>query len=68
MKWFGDIVGIISSLIGIFWILQGTGIVPIGAMANQGQWAIIGFVLGIVGIGLLVFVNRRPGSRPSNTH
>ncbi len=61
MKWIGDIVGVILTLIGIFWILQGTGIVPIGVMANQGQWAIIGLGLGIVGVGLLVYINRRPG-------
>ncbi len=64
MKWIGDIVGAILTLIGIFWILQGTGIVPIGFMARQGQWAIIGLVLGIVGVGLLVYINRRPGSKP----
>jgi hypothetical protein len=67
MKWLGDIVGIILTLIGIFWILQGTGIVPIGAMARQGQWAIIGLGLGIVGVGLLVYIHRRPGSSPRAT-
>ncbi len=67
MKWIGDVVGAILILIGIFWFLQGTGIVPIGVMAGQGQWAIIGFVVGIVGIGLLVYTNRRSGNRPSAT-
>lgn len=62
MKWIASIVGAILTLIGIFWILQGTGIVPIGLMAHQSQWTIIGLVLGIVGIGLVVYVNRRPGS------
>ena len=62
MKWMGDIVGAILALIGLFWILQGTGIVPVGFMARQGQWAIIGLVVGLVGAGLLVYVNRRPGS------
>lgn len=64
MKWIGDIIGVIMALIGIFWILQGTGIVPLGFMAHQSQWAIIGFVLGIAGVGLLAYINRRPGSRP----
>lgn len=67
MKLIGDIVGVILTVIGIFWILQGTGIVPMGFMANQGQWAIIGFVVGIVGVGLLVYINRRPGSSPRAT-
>ncbi len=64
MKRIGDIVGIFLTLLGIWWILQGTGIVPLGFMANQLQWAIIGLVSGIVGVGLLVYLNRRPGSRP----
>jgi hypothetical protein len=67
MKWIGDLVGVVLTLIGIFWILQGTGIVPVGFMSRQGQWAIIGFVLGVVGVGLLVYVNRRLGSRPRAT-
>ncbi len=67
MKWIGDIVGIVLTLVGLFWILQGTGIVPLGFMAHQLQWAIIGLVLGVVGIGLLVYVNSRPGGRPRPT-
>ncbi len=61
MKWIGDIVGVLLTLLGIFWILQGTGIVPLGFMAHQIQWAIIGLVVGVVGVGLLVYTNRRPG-------
>ncbi len=64
MKWIGDLVGVILTLVGIFWILQGTGVVPMGFMAHQVQWAIFGLVLGIVGVGLLVYVNRRPSNRP----
>ena len=59
MKWIANIVGVILILIGIFWILQGTNIIPAGAMAGQGQWTVIGLVVGIVGVGLLVYVNRR---------
>ena len=62
MKLIADIVGVILTLLGIWWILQGTNIVPMGVMAGQSQWAIIGLVVGIVGVGLLVFVNRRPGN------
>jgi hypothetical protein len=67
MKLIADIIGGILTLLGIWWILQGTNIVPMGVMAGQSQWAIIGFVVGIVGVGLLVFVNRRPGSTPRAT-
>ncbi len=67
MKWVADIIGLGLTLLGLFWIVQGTGVVPVGFMANQVQWAVIGLVVGIVGIGLLVYVNRRPGSRPRAT-
>jgi hypothetical protein len=62
MKWIANIIGVILTLIGIFWILQGTNIVPIGVMAGQNRWLVIGSVVGIVGIGLLVYVNLRAGS------
>ncbi len=67
MKWLADIVGVILTLVGIWWILQGTGMVPVGFMAHQIQWAIIGLVAGIVGIGLLVYANRRQGRRYPGT-
>ena len=58
MKWIANIIGAILTLIGIFWILQGTNIVPVGVMAGQSRWLVIGSVIGIVGIGLLIYVNR----------
>ena len=67
MKWIGDIVGLLLTLIGIFWILQGTGVVPLGFMTHQAQWAIIGLVVGIAGVALLVYINRRPRGRPRAT-
>ena len=61
MKWIANIIGAILTLIGIFWILQGTNIIPTGFMAGQSRWVLIGTVIGIVGIGLLVYVNRLAG-------
>lgn len=63
MKWVGDIVGALLALLGLWWILQGTGVVPLGFMAHQIQWAIIGVLVGLAGIALLVYVNQRPRSR-----
>jgi hypothetical protein len=68
MKWIANIVGVILTLLGILWILQGTNILRAGVMAGQSQWAVIGLVVGIGGIALLVYVNRRPGSTPRATH
>ncbi|MGB8648596.1 MAG: hypothetical protein WCF84_25390 [Anaerolineae bacterium] len=68
MKWIANIIGVILTLTGIVWILQGTNILQTGVMAGQGQWAVIGLVVGIVGIGLLLYVNRRAGNTPRGTH
>jgi hypothetical protein len=58
MRWIANIIGAILTLIGIFWILQGTNIVPVGVMAGQSRWLVIGSVVVIAGIGLLIYVNR----------
>jgi hypothetical protein len=58
MRWIENIIGAILTLIGIFWILQGTNIVPVGVMAGQSRWLVIGSVVVIAGIGLLIYVNR----------
>ena len=59
MKWVGIILGGLLALTGFFWILQGTGIVPVGGMANQIQFAYLGAVLILVGAGLAWWSNRR---------
>ena len=61
MKWVANIIGALLILIGMIWILQGANIIPTGVMAGQGQWVVIGSVVGIAGIGLIVYVNRREG-------
>jgi hypothetical protein len=59
MKRIANGIGVILTLIGIFWVLQGVNIIPTGFMAGQRQWVVIGSVLGIAGIGLLVYVKQR---------
>ena len=52
------VVGVLAVLLGVWWICQGTGLVPIGFMANQMMWAYRGMAL--VAIGLAVaFGSRR---------
>src|SRR5664279_4080797 len=63
MKWVKLLVSIFGGLLalmGLFWILQGTGIVPVGGMANQIQFAYIGAVVVVVGGALIWLMNRRP--------
>jgi hypothetical protein len=51
-------IGVLATLLGIWWICQGTGLVPIGFMANHMTWAYRG--AGLVAIGLLtVWGSRR---------
>jgi hypothetical protein len=52
------VLGVLSLLLGTWWILQGTGVVPIGFMANHMPWAYRG--MGLVAFGVLVaWLSRR---------
>ncbi len=59
MKWLWNIIGVLLLLFGVVWILQGTNVLPVGFMAGQIQYAVLGIVVVILGAGLLVFTNRR---------
>jgi hypothetical protein len=63
MKWIASIFGGLLALMGLFWILQGTGLVPVGLMANHIQYAYYGVVVIAAGAGLIWWVNRRPGKK-----
>ena len=52
------IIGILALLLGIWWILQGTGLAPVGFMANQMPWAYRGMGLVVTG-AVLLFATRR---------
>jgi hypothetical protein len=63
MRWVKLLVSIFGGLLalmGIFWILQGTGIIPVGLMANHIQYAYYGAVVIVIGGGLIWLMNRRP--------
>ena len=51
-------IGILAILLGCWWMLQGTGIVPIGFMAHQEIWAWRGAGLAIVGVVGIVISRR----------
>jgi LPXTG-motif cell wall-anchored protein len=69
MKLVLTIVGVILILMGVVWILQGFNILPVGFMAGQMQYALLGVILVIGGIGLLAFSRRRrkPLAVPDDT-
>jgi hypothetical protein len=52
-------MGILAMLLGVWWILQGTGLAPVGFMANQMPWAYRGVALVILGGAALFFTRRK---------
>ncbi len=58
MKWVLNILGILLILTGTVWILQGTGVFPVGGMAFQRQWTYIGIVVDAVAVVLFIIANR----------
>ncbi len=65
MKWMLSVLGGLMALVGAFWILQGTGVVPVGFMANHIQYAYEGAVVVVVGAALIWFANRPKGKTPA---
>jgi hypothetical protein len=63
MKWILRILGVLMVLVGLVWILQGVNVLPGSVMSGQAVWAVIGIVVGAVGVVLEVLANRR---RPAN--
>jgi LPXTG-motif cell wall-anchored protein len=60
-----NIVGVLIGLMGLVWFLQGINILQGSSlMSGQTQWAVIGGIALVVGIGLLVFANRRKTAPP----
>jgi len=64
MKLFLTIVGIVLILTGGLWFLQGIGVLPGSYMSGQSQWAAYGGLALLLGIGLVVFANRRRTAPP----
>ena len=59
MKIVLSIIGVLIGLMGLVWFLQGVNILPGSVMTGQTQWAIYGAIAIVIGVGLVVFANRR---------
>ncbi len=59
MRWVLSILGVILVLVGIVWILQGVNVLAGSYMSGHLQYTGLGIIAAIVGIGLLVWANRR---------
>ncbi len=67
MKWVLNILGVFLLLMGIVWILQGTGLYPVGFMAHQIKYTYAGIVVDIIALGLFVLANRRRKNLPPSS-
>ena len=59
MKAFLNVIGALLILAGSIFFLQGINILPGSFMTGDPQWAVNGGVMVVVGIGLLIWGNRR---------
>ena len=59
VKWVLLVVGVLLVLAGITWTLQGLNVMGGSAMSGKTVWAVIGPIVGIVGIALAVVGARR---------
>lgn len=59
-----NVIGVVLVLLGGLWFLQGMDVLRGNVMSGQPQWVFIGAIVALVGLGLLVFANRRAPSTP----
>lgn len=59
MKLALNIIAGLVVLAGLVFFLQGIGLLKGSTMTSQTQWAVIGFVMFVIGIGLIYFNYRR---------
>jgi hypothetical protein len=53
------IVGVVVTLFGLLWALQGFGVVGGSPMSNTTTWSIIGPIVALIGIAVTVGAVRR---------
>ena len=58
MKQAGMVLAVLVALAGVIFIAQGTGLLPVGGMANQIVWAYIGGVMIVAAVGWLIYTGR----------
>ncbi len=66
MKVIRIIVGILLILMGIVWFLQGINVLPGSFMTGRIEYAVLGIVAAIIGIGLIVYPRRQRSAPPDD--
>ena len=59
MRWVWLVLGVLAILVGSLWTLQGLNILGGSAMSGHGLFAVIGLIVGVIGVFLVVFGARR---------
>lgn len=63
MRIVGTLIGILMVFMGSVWAMQGLGVGPKGIMrgfmVNDLHWTVYGVILALIGIGLIIWSNRR---------
>jgi len=54
-----NVVGVLLVLAGSIWFLQGINVLPGSFMSGQTQWAVRGGIAALVGVGVLLWANRK---------
>ena len=71
MRWVLIVLGVLASLIGVVWILQGINILPGSFMTGQIRWAVYGAIAVAIGVVVLAAVTRlekpRAKANPATT-
>jgi hypothetical protein len=57
------VIGAVLVLLGLLWILQGLDIIGSSGMSGHAIWAVIGVLIGAVGVYLVVRTLRTPPVR-----
>ena len=52
LTWLGLVIGVLLEIIGVVWILQGSGLLPGSFMTGQVFWAYMG--IASVGVGMIL--------------
>ena len=58
MKWFLNILGVLTIVVGVVWFFQGINVLLGSFMSGNSLYAVLGAILVVVGIIVLVFTNR----------
>jgi hypothetical protein len=59
----GIVVGVLLTVVGVVWTLQGLGYLEGSSMTGVAVWAIVGPIVAGVGVALLYVVGRNRVSR-----